>query len=185
MLPALPPPPESYALRVPRVEEAVDLISVGPDHLGREAFLTPNAAHAWATMRDAACTDSVELILISAFRSIARQHELLAAKLAKGQSLEQALLYSAYPGHSEHHSGNAIDIGTTGAPHLEEEFESTPAFAWLTTYAHTFDFHLSYPRDNPHGIAYEPWHWCHRPHAHRGKSAFPQAGSHLRSRRDE
>ena len=25
-----------------------------------------------------------------------------------------------------------------------------------------FGFHLSYPRDNPHGIAYEPWHWCWR-----------------------
>ena len=19
---------------------------------------------------------------------------------------------------------------------------------------------MSYPRDNPHGIVYEPWHWC-------------------------
>ena len=24
-----------------------------------------------------------------------------------------------------------------------------------------FDFVMSYPRDNPHGITYEPWHWRH------------------------
>jgi LAS superfamily LD-carboxypeptidase LdcB len=22
---------------------------------------------------------------------------------------------------------------------------------------------MSYPRDNPHGIVYEPWHWCWQP----------------------
>jgi zinc D-Ala-D-Ala carboxypeptidase len=159
----LPPPSEDYASRVPLVAEAADLMSVGPDHLGREAFLTPSAARAWAAMRDAACADGIELILISAFRSIARQAELLTAKIAKGMTLEQALEYSAYPGHSEHHSGNAIDIGTHSARHLEEEFESTPAFVWLTANARHFGFSLSYPRGNPHGIAYEPWHWCHHP----------------------
>lgn len=159
----LPPAPEDYAARIPWMPEAADLISTGPDHLGREAFLTPCAASAWVAMRDAACADGIELILISAFRSMARQAELLAAKLAKGMTLEQALEYSAYPGHSEHHSGNAIDIGTPSARHLEEEFEITPAFFWLTANARHFGFSLSYPRGNPYGIAYEPWHWCHQP----------------------
>lgn len=164
-MPLLPPLPEDYALRIPRVAEATDLTCVGPDHLCREAFLTPFAARAWTNMRDAALAEGIDLILISAFRSIARQSELLAAKLAKGMTLEEALVYSAYPGHSEHHSGNAIDIGTCSAPHLEEEFETSPAFSWLTTHAHHFGFSLSYPRGNPYGIAYEPWHWCYRPFA--------------------
>jgi D-alanyl-D-alanine carboxypeptidase len=159
----LPPPPNDYALRVPMVAEAAELISTGPDHLGREAYLTPSAANAWAAMRDAALADGIELILISAFRGIERQAELIAAKLAKGMTLEQALEYSAYPGHSEHHSGNAIDIGTTTARHLEEGFETTPAFSWLTANALRFGFSMSYPRGNPQCIAYEPWHWCHHP----------------------
>ena len=25
-----------------------------------------------------------------------------------------------------------------------------------------FGVAMSSPRDNPHGIVYEPWHWCHR-----------------------
>jgi len=161
----LPPPPAGYASRVPMVAEAADLVSVGPDHLGRESYLTPTAARAWTAMHEAARADGIELILISAFRGIARQTEILAAKLAKGMALDQALEYSAYPGHSEHHSGNAIDIGTTTARHLEEEFETTPAFAWLNANAGRFGFLLSYPRDNPRGIAYEPWHWCHQPPA--------------------
>jgi len=26
--------------------------------------------------------------------------------------------------------------------------------------ARRFGYRLSYPRRNPHRIAYEPWHWC-------------------------
>ena len=43
---------------------------------------------------------------------------------------------------------------------LEEEFERSDAFAWLTRRAGEFGFRMSYPRDNPHGVAYEPWHWA-------------------------
>ena len=43
----------------------------------------------------------------------------------------------------------------------EASFEATPAFAWLQRNATRHRFHLSYPRDNPHGITYEPWHWRH------------------------
>lgn len=158
----LPPPPDGYADRVPRVSEATDLVSVGPDHLQREARLTPGAATAWCAMRDAAATEGVELILVSSFRSVARQAEILAGKLAKGLTLEQILEVSAYPGYSEHHSGNAVDIGTVDARHLEEEFEFTHAFDWLCENAGKFGFAMTYPRDNPFGIAYEPWHWCFR-----------------------
>lgn len=155
-----PPPPSGYATRVPFVSEATDLIGVGPDHLQREAFLTPAAAAAWMAMCDAASADGVALILVSAFRSVTRQQEILTNKIARGITLEEALEYSAYPGFSEHHSGNAVDIGTDGAKHLEEEFESTMAFSWLCENAERFGFTMTYPRDNPFGIAYEPWHWC-------------------------
>lgn len=158
--PLLYEPPVGYASRVPMVAEADELVQVGPDYLGREAWLTPETAHAWQTMRDAALAGGVELWLVSAFRSIARQRELLMAKLAKGMTLEAALEYSAFPGYSEHHSGRAIDIGTPGSPVLEEEFELTTAFCWLQERAGEFGFHMTYSRDNPYGIAYEPWHWC-------------------------
>lgn len=36
--------------------------------------------------------------------------------------------------------------------------EQTSAFQWRSNYADRFGFELSFPRDNPQGIQYEPWH---------------------------
>lgn len=170
----LPPVPAGYAERVPRVAEAWGLIDAGPDYLGRPALLTPECAYAVEEMFRAAFSDGIELLLVSAFRSIARQTEIVLGKLSRGMSLAEVLEYSAYPGFSEHHSGEAIDLGTPFSPPLEEEFEETPAFSWLCMRAGEFGFHLSYPRGNPSGIAYEPWHWRH--HAGSEFSAPPDAG---------
>jgi len=97
---------------------------------------------------------------ISGFRSHAYQLGIFRRKMARGQSISQILSVNAAPGFSEHHSGRALDIGTPGEPAAEESFERTAAFAWLQDRAATFGFRMSYPRDNPHGIVYEPWHWC-------------------------
>ena len=74
--------------------------------------------------------------------------------------MEAILKVSAAPGYSEHHSGCAIDVTTPGYKALEEPFETSPAFKWLSDNAEKFDFSLSYPQNNPHGVAYEPWHWA-------------------------
>ena len=160
----------AFALGVPRnygrtrklrrVREPLHLESIGLDTQGREQFLAPRAARAWARMREAAARDGVELQVVSAFRSIEYQLGILKRKLEHGLSMEQILRVSAAPGYSEHHSGRALDITTPGFAALEEEFEDSPAFAWLKKNARRFGFHLSYPRKNRHGIAYEPWHWC-------------------------
>ena len=67
------------------------------------------------------------------------------------------------PGFSEHHGGCALDIGTPDEPPAEASFEATPAFAWLQANADGHGFAMSYPRGNPHGIVYEPWHWRYDP----------------------
>ncbi|MBS0431206.1 MAG: M15 family metallopeptidase [Proteobacteria bacterium] len=154
--------PRDYArthrLRLQR--EPAKLASIGLDIHGREQGLIPSAARAFTTMRDAARTHGIELQVISAFRSIEYQLGIIERKLARGLSIVEILRVSAAPGYSEHHSGRAIDLTTPGYAALEEELEHSPAFAWLMRNAARFGFALSYPRDNPHGIAYEPWHWC-------------------------
>ena len=114
-------------------------------------------------MRLHAARDGIALDAISGFRSHAYQLGIFERKLARGQSVPQILQVNAAPGFSEHHSGHALDIGTPGDAPAEETFEATAAFAWLQANAGTHGFHLSYPRDNPHGIVYEPWHWCWKP----------------------
>ena len=147
---------------MPPQAEANELVSIGASPDGREIMLSPPTAEAWARMRDAASASGIALVAISGFRSIGRQAEIIRGKLASGETLDSILLRVAAPGYSEHHSGRAIDIGVPGEPPLTEEFEGTPAFPWLQAHARRYGFHLSYPRGNAHGIAYEPWHWCHR-----------------------
>ncbi len=111
-------------------------------------------------MRDAAGIAGIELQIISAFRSVDYQLGILKRKLDRGLGMAEILRVSAAPGFSEHHSGRALDITAPGFAALEEEFEQSAAFAWLSTNAQRYGFRLSYPRGNRHGIVYEPWHWC-------------------------
>jgi D-alanyl-D-alanine carboxypeptidase len=53
--------------------EAKTLIVVQPDLSGRQHLLTPQAATAWALMRDAACSEDIEIFIVSAYRSVERQ----------------------------------------------------------------------------------------------------------------
>ena len=112
-------------------------------------------------MQSAARADDIALEAISGYRSHDYQLGIFRRKLARGLSVDEILRVNAAPGFSEHHGGLAIDVSTPGEPAAEESFERTPAFAWLHDRADDFDFVMSYPRDNPHGITYEPWHWRH------------------------
>lgn len=140
--------------------DASTLVQVAVNADGRPIRLVPAAADAWHRLHAAAAADGVALFPVSGFRSVARQAELIRSKLAAGQALAAILRYVAAPGYSEHHTAHALDIAARPDADLTEDFAGTPAHAWLERRAGDFGFHLSYPRDNPHGIGYEPWHWC-------------------------
>jgi len=141
---------------------AAELVVAETDERGRDHLLTPAAAHAWKRMKEAAARDGIVLEIVSSFRTLERQIEIIENKIARSMPMETILTLSAPPGYSEHHSGRAIDINTPGCRPTEEDFADTPAYRWLERRAADFDFSLSYPRDNAHGFIYEPWHWCHR-----------------------
>lgn len=157
----LPAAPPDYVDRMPRFAEATKLQSVGVDTFGQEIQMTRETAKAWLSMKRLAEESDVNLLLISGYRSISRQTEIVQRKLNAGQSLDEILRVNAYPGHSEHHTGRALDLGSPDAKHLNEAFAITREFQWLQNHASQFGFHLSYPKNNPHRITYEPWHWCH------------------------
>ena len=148
---------------LPLCLEATELHDVGLDIYGRERQLTPHAAARWMALRDAASGDGITLQMVSAFRSLDYQREIFARKLAGGQSLEMILRVNVPPGFSEHHTGRAVDLTTPGCEPLSVEFETTAAFDWLTREGDRFGFTMTYPRTNPFGVAYEPWHWTARP----------------------
>lgn len=148
---------EARSLRV--CDEAADLVLVEVGADGRQHRLVPAAAEAWRSLKAAAAEDGVELFIVSAFRSVDRQAEIVRGKLGAGMDLEAVFALCAPPGYSEHHTGRAIDVSTPGSPALEVEFDRTDAYAWLERHAAAFGYRLSYPIGNPFGFQYEPWHW--------------------------
>jgi len=146
--------------QLPLQTEAVELVSAGLDVFDREQWMTPSTLACWQAMRIAALQDKVELQLVSAFRSVEYQCQLIRKKVAAGQQLGDIFKVSAIPGFSEHHTGRALDLTTPDSEPLTESFDETTAFHWLRTHARAFDFSMSYPRNNATGINYEPWHWA-------------------------
>ena len=144
-------------------QEAIKLIEIGTDIYGRLQRLTPPAASAWQAMKLQADNEGVALSVVSAFRSVDKQIDIIRNKIIAGQEIPEILQACAAPGYSEHHTGRALDLTSAGCEPLSEMFENTVAFNWLTVNASVYSFRLSYPRDNKAGIVYEPWHWAFNP----------------------
>jgi D-alanyl-D-alanine carboxypeptidase len=121
-----------------------------------------NAAARYQAMVKAARNAGVILVPISGFRSVQQQEQLFFTIGAqRNQTPAQRAALSAPPGHSEHHTGYAVDIGDGAAPatNLQVTFENTRAFQWLQANAARFGFEMSFGQDNQQGVSYEPWHW--------------------------
>jgi len=144
----------------PAFSEAPDLVDVGPNLVGRMQRLTSGTAASWQEMQAAAREAGITILIVSGFRSIEYQASLIRKKLNSGQSLGEILAVNAAPGFSEHHTGRAVDIATPGSRPLTEEFEASAAFVWLKENAGKYGFSMTYPRNNPQGFIYEPWHWA-------------------------
>lgn len=95
---------------------------------------------------------NLNLVIFSAYRTYSYQSNLYHTSNHKE--------YIAKPGHSEHHTGEAIDIATLSTG-LTEHFEKTKEYVFLKNNAHRFGFILRYPKDKIEltGYNYEPWHF--------------------------
>lgn len=113
-----------------------------------------------------------KILVSSAFRTFEYQEWLIEGyvtdymkehDVSEEEALEQVLLTSAPAGSSEHHTGLCVDVvEKRGAlRELNESFEETEAFAWLSKNAHKYGFILRYPKDKTHitKYSYEPWHY--------------------------
>ena len=140
------------------VPEQSNLVSIGLNKFGKEIFLSEKCANAWLRMKLDAKKDSIEMIIVSGFRSYYRQYAIINYKLDQGITLDVILKENKLPGLSQHHSGNAIDI-VSNSSKLSLDFENSLAYAWLIKNAHRHGFYLTYTKDNKDGIMFEPWHW--------------------------
>lgn len=92
--------------------------------------------------------------LLSGFRSFETQDKLYR-RYAATDGVAAANTYSAWPGHSEHQTGLAFDVGK-----ISNGFGNTPAGKWLAAHAHEYGFIIRYPKgkESITGYQYEPWH---------------------------
>ncbi len=152
---------ETYLGHFPYSENKQQNLVKVADFYGREEFLDKTAANAFNRMKSDAKTSGVELTIISGFRPIAQQEKFFLKQINKRGSKEAAARFSAPPGYSEHHTGYALDIGEGENidTYIKSEFEYSEAYRWLVKNAHKYGFELSFPKNNPQGVSYEPWHW--------------------------
>ncbi|MDU2489797.1 MAG: M15 family metallopeptidase [Clostridium celatum] len=111
-------------------------------------------------MFEAAAQDGISLIGVSGYRSYSLQKKLYENRVReKGE--EKTRAYTAEPGASEHQSGLAIDILCNEYQTLDEGFENTDAFRWLTENCYKYGFILRYlnGKEDITGYNYEPWHF--------------------------
>ena len=149
---------EKNPLKDQIIPEEINVVSIGLNSLGKEIFLSKKCALAWSKMQKNAQKDSIEISILSGFRSYYKQYAIIQYKLNSGLPLEKILKENKLPGLSQHHSGNAIDI-ISNSYKLSLEFENSLAYAWLLKNAYKYGFHLTYPKNNKQGIMFEPWHW--------------------------
>ena len=120
--------------------------------------LRAHVATALQQMINAANTKGVtQFIVMSGYRNLEEQQALYD---------EMGSSYAMKPGYSEHHTGLALDIGST-----EGTMEMAPEGKWVANNAHRFGFVLRYPADKTAitGIEFEPWHlrYVGLPHSER------------------
>jgi D-alanyl-D-alanine carboxypeptidase len=127
-----------------------------------EPFLRAEAAAAVEALFAAAEAEAgLRLQSLSTYRSYSTQVRVYNDIVAnRGQ--DYANRRSARPGHSEHQTGLAIDIGSIPAScAFDPCFGTTPHGEWLAANAWRFGFLLRYPEGLTPitGFDYEPWHF--------------------------
>jgi LAS superfamily LD-carboxypeptidase LdcB len=142
------PEPEAYEPRVPQLD--CELIKEHGYRKGKRfpikvvtidgRMVERRTADAYMAMHKAAGQDGVELPIYSGFRTQAEQKYFYRCyKTCSCNSCIRA----ARPGHSNHQSGRALDIGQWEGTH-----------EWLVEHAREFGFRAT--------IRSEPWHWEYR-----------------------
>ena len=131
--------------------------SLPPDY---NPGLEPEVIDAYTRLIQDAAAEGYNLTIVSGFRSYQDQ-EAVYADLAGRLGEEEADQIALPPGHSEHQSGLAVDIGSVeSASNAAVDFGDTPDYEWMKDVAHEYGFIVRYQegKEDITGLDYEPWH---------------------------
>ena len=120
--------------------------------------MRPEAANSLTELLETAENAGVPMQVLSSYRSYQTQVNTYN-NYVNQYGRAEADTFSARPGHSEHQTGLAADLGN-GTCNLETCFGNTAAGKWLAAHAHEYGFIVRYEegKDSVTGYQYEPWH---------------------------
>jgi len=141
--------PDDFEPELVRLDHSYCAEGRGPQYLRKEA------ADAFIKMCENAKKFGLKITAYGTYRSIRTQHRIWNNAVRSGRSIEDVDNFNSRGGHSEHHTGLAVDV-------IKNNYsvEKTKEFEWYSKNAHKYGFIIRYPRNKEHitGYKYEPWH---------------------------
>lgn len=141
--------PDSYKPKLEQIPSSLCASGVGKQYLRKDA------KDAFVKMHNDAKKLGLNITAYGTYRSIQTQHDIWNRKVRSGRTIEDVDSLNARGGHSEHHTGLAVDV-------IKNDYsvEKTKEFKWYKENAHLYGFIIRYPKgkENITGYAYEPWH---------------------------
>jgi zinc D-Ala-D-Ala carboxypeptidase len=141
--------PDDFAPELEQIPSSLCVPGVGRQYLRKDA------KEAFEKMHADAKELGLNITAYGTYRSIQTQHDIWNRKVNSGRSTEDVDKLNSRGGHSEHHTGLAIDvIGNNYS------VENTEEFKWYRGNIHHYGFIIRYPqgKEDITGYGYEPWH---------------------------
>ena len=139
-------------------------LATGTNAMGEDYLVEKEALEACESLRAALLEEGVDIELDSTYRTVEYQQKIWDEFEAE-KGLEYAQKYVAVPGHSEHHTGLAIDVCLIKDGKVIDDNDDMIAekeiFAKVHARLAEFGFILRFPegKDDITGYSYEPWHF--------------------------
>lgn len=131
-----------------------DLVKVETDYSEYDISLNEEAYIQFKLLYQAALKKGIKIMIISGYRDYCKQMKIWNQK-SNCYSKEWIESYVAFPGHSEHQTGLAIDIT------IKKSLELNKCIEWLKLNSYKYGFILRYPKGKEEitGYNYEPFHY--------------------------
>jgi zinc D-Ala-D-Ala carboxypeptidase len=149
-----------WILKVGKDYVPPDLVSVREGGVAGGGYVREVVIEDLRAMAKAAEANGTPLVAWSPYRGYQQQKKLFKG-YARGDGFEDAITYSARPGHSEHQLGSTIDFVAVGDSGLTSNWEVTPTGGWMSKNAWKYGWLMSYPKGKRRltCYGYEPWHY--------------------------
>jgi hypothetical protein len=142
-----------------------DLVSVREGGVAGGGLIREVVIEDLRAMAAAAEKNGTPLVSWSPFRGYNQQVKLFNGYAGwtgtRYTNFDDAVTFSARPGHSEHQTGLTIDFVAVGDTGLTTNWEVTRTGGWIAENGWKYGWIMSYPKGKTEVTCYryEPWHW--------------------------